>query len=128
MLLPASARGRRGGCRLLPGSSLHSLCLSTVYLVTLMHVEAVAGSVVLTNRTAPRAASNRWVGTCRVPSPATSRTGRSGQRAVEGGSAAGCLAEPGHCKAVMGVQPVLCFLSVCQSDKYPLPPQGFCQG
>lgn len=99
VLLPASARGPRGGCRALPGSSRRSRCLSTVYFVTLMHVEATAGSVVLTNRTAPGAASNsnRWVGICRVP-PATSRAGRSGQPAVEGD----CCPLPGRARALEG--------------------------
>ncbi|KAM6241930.1 uncharacterized protein M6G45_012018 [Spheniscus humboldti] len=70
---PGACGSRRSPSPALPWKSETSsrIGLETVYLVTLMHVEAVAGSVVLTNRTVPRAASNCWVGTCRVP-PATS--------------------------------------------------------
>lgn len=84
-----------------------SLCLHSLFLC-LVHVEAAAGSVALTNT----ALRHRRVGTCRVPWPQP-----------RAGVGSGCL-----CHQVTGAQPGLCFLSIYQPDEHPQPLQGSCQG
>lgn len=63
-----------------------------------MHAGATAGSVVLTNSTAPRAASNQGWYSQGSPGHGPGRQEQGWQ----------------SCRAGLGAQPVLCFLSVCQ--------------
>lgn len=83
VLPPRVGAATRRWVRVLPGS-LHSLCLSTVYLLPCCMREAVASTVVLTNCEAPRAEADHGLVLGASSQPLTRPEGRQGQGQGQG--------------------------------------------